>query len=223
MAELAPTRIPFLWHTFDLRAELPPRWDTRILALAEARSTSRTLVASSTTSRERDRSQEIPVLTVGGHVVAQELPWLYDLYRNRFRDLAQELTGEPVSVAEDVRYGINLNVQRGAGMRYECHVDSNPIQGLLYVTSHPAGTGGDLVVSNRGAVYGRDTIDEDATRIYPVAGYLVLFDARDHSHYVDDVRASTHLRVVAAMNFYTPSCPEAARPEDLNRHLFGND
>lgn len=174
------------------------------------------------TSREESTDAKLPVLTVPGAVVAEQLPWLHALYHSRFRDLAQHISDEPVSPAEDVRYGINLNVQRGRGMRYEAHVDSNPIEGLLYATSHPPGSGGELVVANAGDVAGVDEIDRDATIIYPVCGHLVFFDARRHSHYVRGLVDEGAVRVVAAMNFYTPSCPESARPADLNTHLFGN-
>ncbi len=216
-------RLPFLWHCYDLRTELPPSWREEVCQVAERRAAERTLVPTSVTSRESTLDIEVPVLTVGGPMVREELPWLYALYHNRLRDLAQALTTEPVSVAADVRYGINLNVQRGRMMRYECHVDSNPIQGMLYFTDHPPGTGGELVVSNRGDVSGKDAVDDDASRIYPVAGHLVLFDARRHTHYVRGTDSGNDLRVAAAMNFYTPSAPETDRPRDLNRHLFGAD
>jgi 2OG-Fe(II) oxygenase superfamily len=108
-------------------------------------------------------------------------------------------------------------------MRYECHVDSNPLEGLLYVTDHPPGTGGELVVSNRGDVPTAEEVDRDATLIYPVAGHLVFFNGSCHSHYVRPLIAEDGVRVVAAMNYYTPSLPESARPPDLNRHLFGED
>lgn len=216
-------RLPFLWHCFDLRPELPATWQTEVIAAAHQYATERALVPTSVTSREGSTVIELPVQTVGGASVAAKLPWLYDLYATRFRDLAQAITTEQVSIAQDIRYGINLNVQRGTGMRYECHVDSNPIQGMLYFTSHSPGTGGELVVSNLGDVGSKEAVDMNATRIYPVAGYLVLFDARDHTHYVADVAQTDGIRVAAAMNFYTPSAPESARPADLNRHLFGTD
>ena len=192
------------------------------MTVADRYAAQRTLLPTSVTSRESSAELEIPVLTVGGEKVRSELPWLYDLYHDRLRELAQVLTDEPVTVASDVRYGINLNVQRGQMMRYECHVDSNPIQGMLYFTDHPPGTGGELVVSNLGDVSGRDAVDADAAQIHPVAGHLVLFDARHHTHYVRGTEANGGLRVAAAMNFYTQSAPESERPQDLNRHLFGS-
>jgi 2OG-Fe(II) oxygenase superfamily len=159
---------------------------------------------------------------VGGAVVAERLPWLHDLYHGRFRFLAQSLSPEPVTTAKDVRHGVSLNVQMGTEARYECHVDSNPIEGLLYVTTHPADAGGDLVISNQGDVRGIQDVDADATRIHPVAGYLVFFDARQYSHYVTRLADPFDIRVVVAMNFYTPSCTEEDRPADLDRHLFGD-
>ena len=52
---------------------------------------------------------------------------------------------ENLCVAEDERYAINIKLQKGKKMRYECHVDSNPI--LLYLTENPEGNRGELVVS----------------------------------------------------------------------------
>lgn len=220
---LALRPIPFLWHSVDLRSELPANWRSDAVDVAERFSTERTLVPTSVTSRESTSDLRIPVLTVGGAKLRKELPWLYDLYRTRLRAIAQTLTDEEVRVAEDMRYGINLNVQQGRSMRYECHVDSNPIQGMLYFTDHPPGTGGELVVSNRGDVDGKDEVDADAARIHPIAGHLLLFDARKHTHYVEGVQEEEGWRVAAAMNFYTASAPEYERPADLNRHLFGSD
>ncbi|MFM8572493.1 MAG: 2OG-Fe(II) oxygenase, partial [Pirellula sp.] len=171
------------------------------------------------TSRELSNDIHIPVVTVGGRAVKEHLPWLYSLYLKEFRDIAQSLTTENVQTAQDDRYAINLNVQCGNQMRYECHVDSNPIEGLLYLTDHPAGCGGELVVSQSEDARGTVAISESATRIYPVAGKLVFFDARLHPHFVAPLRLPEDRRIVAAMNYYLPSCPESARPSDLNRHL----
>ena len=40
--------------------------------------------------------------------------------------------------AGDERYGVVLNVQRGTAERFECHIDSNPLTGLLFCTNHAA-------------------------------------------------------------------------------------
>ena len=50
--------------------------------------------------------------------------------------------------ALDDRYGVVLNVQRGTAMRFECHVGSNPLTGLLFCTEHLAGAGGELVFAH---------------------------------------------------------------------------
>jgi hypothetical protein len=215
--------MPFLWHGYDLRSELPEGWQEEGIAVAQRSAAEKSLVPTSVTSREDSTTAAIPVLTVGGRGVAEQLPWLYTLYQTRFRDLAQQLATEPVVCAADLRYGVTLNVQRGESMRYEAHVDSNPIEGLLYFTSHPSGSGGDLHVSNIGDVAGVAEIDADVTCIYQVAGHIIFFDARHHSHYVTSLTARDDVRIVAAMNFYTPASPEGARPADLNKHLFGED
>lgn len=209
----------FWYREFDVASQLPTGWRQSILDTASREVKQKRLIASSVTSRELTSDAEIEVLTIGGRTVRQKLPWLFDLYATLFRDLAQGLTTEIVSVARDDRYAVNLNVQRGNQMRYECHVDSNPIEGLLYVTTHPRGAGGDLVVASDSLARGVEAISLSATRIYPEAGKLVFFDARFHPHFVAPLVSEDELRVVVAMNYYVPSCPESARPADLNRHL----
>jgi hypothetical protein len=160
---------------------------------------------------------------VGGEALNARLPWLRDLYRGSFLEMAQSMSKDTVVPMSDDRFAIVLNVQRETE-RYECHVDSNPIQGLLYCTSHYSGEGGELVVSNRGDVRSVDEVDSDCTTIEPRAGHLVFFDGRRNSHYVRRLANPDHVRVVAAMNYYTPSSPEhVVRPNDLNRHLTGHD
>jgi hypothetical protein len=48
-----------------------------------------------------------------------------------------------------------------------------------------------------------------------------LFDGRRHPHYARPLASASDVRIVAVMNFYTESCPESTRPQDLNLHLFG--
>lgn len=212
---------PFIWHTYDVRAILPRDWQRQLIDIALGNAHDRTLVPRSITSREQPDVKGVSVSTVGGEMLRSLAPWLFKLYENDFRELAQRMTDEPVATASRDRIAVNLNVQRGSSMRYEAHVDSNPIEGLLYVTSHPAGSGGELVVAQTHDAIGVAEIDSLAAFIYPVAGYLVFFDARQHAHYVRALVAADGIRIAAAMNFYTPSCPESSRPADLDRHLFG--
>ena len=207
----------FGWTQWDVSPLLPDGWQDDMTGVARRCAADIELTCDSVTSREA--SPDITVMThiADGDVIAAELPWLREFYAGPARDLAQMLTSEPVSIAAGAQYGVNLDAQY-PGERYEAHVDSNPLQGLFYATTQAEEDGGTLVVSNAGDVRGVDAIEADATRIYPAAGHLVIFDARRHSHYVSVLRRG--FRVVAAMNFYVPSCPEDARPEDLSRHLF---
>lgn len=211
----------FSWRVFDVEDLLPSGWREELLDLAVDQATQRTLQPRSVTSREGDPDLRLPVITVGGRVLTERVPWLATLYRGWFREYAATCSNETVMTAVDDRYGINLNVQRGRRMRYECHVDSNPIEGLLYVTDHPRGSGGELVAANRRGVSSVKEVDEDCSVLHPEAGKLVFFDAREFAHYVRPLRDDDAVRAVVAMNFYTPASPESARPADLNEHLFG--
>jgi hypothetical protein len=209
----------FWYKEFDLMDQLPDKWQSSIIDLVDREVKSKVLVSSSVTSRELSSDVSIPVMTVGGRTIRKQLPWLFGMYEGLFREIAQTLTHEPIALAQDDRYAVNLNVQRGNQMRYECHVDSNPIEGLLYVSTQIPGDGGELVVTSNPEARGVEAISKESVRIYPKAGKLVFFDARAHPHFVAPLRLPTDTRIVVAMNYYLPSCPESSRPPDLNRHL----
>ena len=50
----------------------------------------------------------------------------------------------------------------------------------------------------------------------------IFFDGKNHPHYARELSGESDLRIVAAMTFYTKSCPELGRPPELNRHRFGD-
>ncbi|HVA11036.1 MAG TPA: 2OG-Fe(II) oxygenase, partial [Candidatus Dormibacteraeota bacterium] len=173
-----------VWHSFDTRSILPPNGLEEIVRIASSVAVAHELVPKSVTSREADLTP-ISISTLNGEAVDQELPWIRLLYLGAFRKLVQRVTPEPIVTAQDQRSSIVINVQRFSDERgYESHVDSQPVSTMLYATSHPEGAGGELVVSNRGDVKGRKNVDADALRIYPTAGQLVVFDGRQHTHYV---------------------------------------
>lgn len=212
----------FGWHAFDVGSALPDGWQLELRSMAAEAAIERDLVPTSVTSREAADVERVAALTVTGSAVSQRAPWLDALYHGWFRSLAECAFAVPVFAAEGSDYGINLNIQREA-MRYEAHIDSNPVGALLYVTTHAPGEGGELAVSNRGDITGVAEIERDASRIHPVAGQLVLFEARRYAHYVAPLRKPRAERIVVAMNYYTAVAPESARPRDLSEHLFGID
>lgn len=210
----------FHWTLFDVTSQLPEGWPEDIGAVA-AEADFRDFPRTPILSREAADVTHITRGRVHATQVQQRLPWLYKLYRDHFLELAVKAHGEPIEAALDDRYGVVLNVQRGNRMRFECHVDSNPVTGLLFFTDHPAG-GGELVVGHDPVAVGVDELERDCTVITPRAGQLIFFDGKTYPHYARALVAEHDVRVVAVMNFYTTSCPESTRPLGLNRHLFGN-
>ena len=211
----------FSWTTFDVTSYLPEDWQDDIGAVAvdaDFRKFPRTPVLS----REAMQVANIPRGRVHADRVQESLPWLYGLYRGCFLELAREVQAERVMPASDSRYGIVLNVQRGTDMRFECHVDSNPMTGLLFCTNHPMG-GGELVFGHDPAAGDIAAVERDCSVIRPQAGHLIFFEGTKLPHYARPLAFQADMRVVAVMNFYTESCPESTRPPELNRHLFGKE
>jgi hypothetical protein len=214
----------FHWTTFDLTTRLPEHWQPKITAVAAAGAEFADFPRTPSLSREAADVHSISRGRVHAGDLRRGLPWLYQLYRKLFLDLARQvIPGELVTAARDDRYGIVLNVQRGSAMRFECHVDSNPLSGVLFCTEHPAGAGGELVFAHDPAAADIHAIDQDCSVIRPHEGHLVLFDGRHHPHYARPLTSESDVRIAAVMNFYTASCPEAARPAGARRPLFRHD
>jgi 2OG-Fe(II) oxygenase superfamily len=205
---------------FDVTGQFPEGWQDDIGAVA-AQADFRAFPRTPILSREAADVTHITRGRVNATQVQQRVPWLYKLYRHYFLELAGRAWGEPIEAALDDRYGIVLNVQRGSTMRFECHVDSNPVTGLLFFTSHPAG-GGELVIAHNPEAVGVEELERDCTLVPPRAGHLVFFDGKTHPHYARELSGTSDVRVAAVMNFYTSSCPESTRPAELNRHRFGD-
>ena len=211
--------LSFYWTTFNVSSLLPEDWHSDITAVA-AETDCHAFPRTPVLSREAADVAYINRGRVRAEKVQERLPWLYKLYRGEFLELASRARQEPVDPALDDRYGVVLNVQRGKSMRFECHVDSNPLTGLLFLTDHPAG-GGELVVGHNPAAEGVEAVEQDCSVIRPHAGHLIIFDGKTHPHYARNLLSGLDVRVVAVMNFYTSSCPESTRPPELNRHIFG--
>jgi hypothetical protein len=210
----------FGWTTFDVSSRLPADWQQDMVKVA-AKADFREFPRLPILSREAADVAHISRGRVHASEVRQYLPWLYRFYRGYFLELAGETSAERVVPALDDRYGVVLNVQRGTAMRCECHVDSNPLTGLLFCTDHLTGTGGEFVFAHDPAASDVDAVERDCSVLRPRAGHLIFFDGRRHPHYARPLLGETQLRIVAVMNFYTDSSPESTRPPELNRHLFG--
>jgi hypothetical protein len=213
--------LSFSWTEFDVTDQLPRSWQHEVATVA-TEAECRAFPVTPVLSRESRDVARIRRGRVHADQVRKGLPWLYQNYRKRFLELAARTLAEPVRPAADERYGVILNVQRGTKMRFECHVDSNPLTGLLFLTDHAEGAGGELVFAHDPDADSVAAVERDHTVIRPQAGLLIFFDGRRHPHYARALLSESDLRVVAVMNYYTESYPESTRPAALNRHLYGD-
>ncbi|WP_030487127.1 2OG-Fe(II) oxygenase [Micromonospora chokoriensis] len=214
-----PALLPFHWHVYDVGSVLPAGWDTALLDVAHRTARRHSFRPTMSTAREVP-DVEISLETVSGEELRREAPWLHELYGGWFRDLARRLADEELHTTSTLNRALSLNILRGDGERYPCHVDSNPMQGLLYLTDMSEETGGALVVARDRGARNVDEVNADCGVIYPRRGQLYFFDARAHAHYVEPMRHDDALRAVVTMNYYSPSCPETARPAGLDEQLF---
>ncbi|GAB2814067.1 hypothetical protein GCM10022221_09860 [Actinocorallia aurea] len=215
-------RLP--WTDVDVIGLLPDGWATQMTGLATRSADIRRYPLTPHLTRESPSFEGgVHRGRVRADAVERDLPWLLELYRGAFRGLAEEIAGEPVQAARDPRYRVVLNVMSSPDMRFECHVDSNPLTGLLFCTAHPPGTGGEFAIAHDADARGPAGIDRNCTALNPRAGRLVFFDGRRNPHYARALHAPG-LRVTAVMNYYTASAPEeTTRPPGLNTHLFGHE
>ena len=118
-------RPTFCWTTFDVTKMLPPGWREDVRAAA-ADSDDRDFPRTPVISREAAGVQHV----TGGRARADRVAASCRATRASTGLLPAafgvEVTGSSVHAARDARYGTVLNVQRGAGMRFECHVGLQP-------------------------------------------------------------------------------------------------
>lgn len=193
------------WTAFDVRHLLPDGWRETIGDVALQHAVVKHFPPTPGLTRESTAVGEVHRGQVEAEAVAAELPWLYDLYRTAFADLAEYIAGELVTPARD---GLVLDLQSGTGMRAECRTDANPLTGILLCTDHPAGEGGETVFGLDARAVGVEAVEADCSAVPAEEGRLTLFDARLRPYYVRPLLRSDAIRIAAVMRYYTESHPE---------------
>lgn len=203
-----------IYQSFDLLAQnlLPDKWDEQIRKLVEEHAKYVFLDGKSSTSREPDGSQGASYYVVLGGTIRHHLPWLYNIYSNELAQLASQVAKTQVTLSPDIDSAININTIKGEGSRYEWHVDTNPLTGLLYVTTHTEEDGGQLTFR----------LPNKDISIYPKSGVFLAFDARSIPHAVAPLKKGG-IRISIPMNYYTQEAPfSSVRPTDLDDYIYKN-
>ena len=165
-----------IYTSFNLKdlGLLPVNWLPQIAIVAEKHSYLVKLDGKSSTSRESENFKGAEVYVVEGDIIANKLNWLHRLYQNTFLKFANNNFNKSFECAQDIKVGLNINYLKGIGAKYEWHVDSNPLTGVLFITTHEKGDGGELVFK----------LPDTNVIVYPQSGTLILFDAREIPHTV---------------------------------------
>jgi hypothetical protein len=200
---------PRLYAQEDISDNFPKNWKQSVIRCVEKCERRSVLTSEDPTSLETPGTR-IEYGLIDGISVQSTLAWLDELYRTLFLEIASAAVGTKLDVSHTPTNGININVLRGKGSRYEWHVDSNPVTGLLFLTTHEERDGGALVFKGH----------RSKTSIYPLAGLLLIFDARQSPHRVEPMLADA-LRLSAPMNFFWEGQSQH-RPASLDQYLYGS-
>jgi hypothetical protein len=195
---------------FDLVALglLPNDWEKELKDFAEQYSYLIHLDGKSSTSRESKNSKGADVYVADGNQICINIPWLHSLYEYELLAFANKTFNNEYEIAKDIKSCTNINLLKGKGARYEWHVDSNPLTGLLFVTNHNENEGGELVFKKEGKMI----------NVYPKPGIFILFDAREVPHYVAPLK-NDKIRISVPMNYYFKGDFQE-RPSDLDSYIY---
>lgn len=202
---------------------LIPNWDSKIIKYTTKNAKKISIDPYGPTSFEDENIPPLSYNLVSGEGIKKDLSWLDNLYRTLFYKKAKKFginilgkkEGKSLVLAKILLSGININMQI-PGQRYDIHIDSNPLQGLLFVTDNPED--GALVVSKYKNVVGeKELLSTSPLYIYPKKGDLYFFNAQQNPHYVQEIKKG--IRISIPMNFYTNNSPETDRDPDLSKSI----
>jgi len=199
--------LPF-FGLIDVRELLPQDWVDQIGNISSSVARYATLKGGTSTSLER-ADTAIRYRLVDGDQVVSHLPWLVDLYCGKFLQVAQQISGFQLATDLSTTSAVNINVLAPGEGGYEWHIDSNPVTGLLFLSSHLHHEGGMLELRSG---------DDHLLSIEPLAGTLAVFDARLCPHRVSAPKSG--LRISAPMNYFVAD-EVRYRPKELDSILYG--
>lgn len=187
------------YFALDLAAQglLPHGWAEQVSAATAA--PERIVVQTGVELRPEDEQFSI----LEGAPVRARLPWLWDLYLGPLRSFASERFGSPLFVANRVSSAITLNILDGVGAGQEWHVDSNPVTGVFFATSHE-GDAGALEFQHP---------DGEIVRVHPRAGMFVCM-AKPILHRVAPLDAPGQRLSLAMLYYDSPADQPFANADD---------
>jgi hypothetical protein len=182
----------------------------RALAVAETRARRVSLDGTQPDSTMERPEVALEYFIADGTVIAAELPAIMNMYRELIPAFMQTYIGLEMVPSRFERSAITLNLLRGQGCRYEKHVDSNSVTGLLFASTLTPEDGGALRLYYPGA---------EPMDIYPSRGTFLLYDARWVPHEVMPLLRDV-VRLSLPMNYFLKTDIEV-RPEHLDDYIFG--
>jgi hypothetical protein len=142
---------------------------------------------------------------VDGYVCRAIFPHMHHVYAE-VAALVACLTGLDVIASPYERSAVNVNRYDPPTGQMSAHFDSNPISGILYMTTLL--DGGTSFLRSTGEVFHAEL---------PVAGDLLIFKGREIKHRADLVR--TGIKVVGVWNYYTRE--DTWRPTGMDDFMYG--
>lgn len=188
---------------------MPSDWVQRILQTVMIHAYQRQFDDNAPTAREKlSPGEVIKSWVVDGEQLSQTDEWLLEIYANEICALASKLTERQVEPGRERLSNVNINLMRGKGSRFEKHVDTNHLTGLLFVSTLSEHQGGALCLE----------VGDELIAIHPEVGKIVFVDARNIPHYVSPLQTEED-RIVIVMNFYFLD-EEYDRPSYINDFIY---
>ena len=199
----------------NVEAYMPPGWQLGIMEIVESKGKLVELPGGKVSTSMEKSDFTTVYKVVKGEAIKENLPWLFDLYQGKFREIVSEVAKKLVEPDGDEKFGININTITKETQKdgYELHTDINPWTGLLSATTMNVGDGGELVLLSH---------DGKQLKVRPKAGWLYVFDGRNHPHRVEPLTpdASSDIRITVPMDYVNLGW-HPNRPIDMDA-IFGN-
>jgi hypothetical protein len=191
------------------------QWKDRILRLVESKEAIERNDQGGGNAKVLDGGGVYRHFVIDGLMVKRHLPDLIATYEAlKYLVAAVTLQDVTTSTHKYARSAVNVKVYRGPDSQQGSHFDTNPITGLLYLTTNQEGA---TCCEITRAHPGEDRRTKITRRVLPVAGSLLIMQGRRVWHCAEPM--TTETKIVCPLNYYTSD--DWWRPDGIDDLVYG--